>query len=87
MRVMPAMLDAFERSFQDPSVLDLIHSGRKFDVTVVMAIAGEITHYVPYRLNSTMVTFFAQQNSLSFQDWSVGQPHNPAYMTFIGMPF
>ncbi len=46
-----------------------------------MPIAGnEITFYIAYKLNATMVVWSSQQNPLSIYDNAIGQPHNPAYI-------
>lgn len=59
---------------------------RQFDVTISMAIGcGESGYHVAWKFNSTLVLYFAQQMSLSSQDWAMGQPHNPAIVPYIGM--
>ena len=46
---------------------------------------SEAGYYLARRkFNATLISYFAQQNSFTFQDWAIGQPHNPAYVPVMG---
>ena len=57
---------------------------RSYDAVVLISVGGnEPGLFVAHHFKATIVTFFVQQMSLLSQDWSVGQPHHPAYVPQI----
>ena len=61
---------------------------RKYDAVVVLSVGGnEPGYFVAHQFNATIVSFFVQQMSLLSQDYSVGQPHHPAYIPQISTTF
>ncbi len=56
---------------------------KSFDVVLVSPfIASEAGYHLAYRSGASLVSYFTGQVSISFLDWSLGQPHNPAYLPF-----
>lgn len=52
-----------------------------FDITVVTPfLANEAGYYLAHRFQSKLVQFVTVQASFSYQDFGIGQPHNPAYI-------
>ena len=61
---------------------------RAYDAVVLISVGGnEPGLFVAHHFKATIVTFFVQQMSLLSQDWSVGQPHHPAYVPQISTLF
>ncbi len=55
-----------------------------FDVVLVSSFfCSEAGYYLAKRSDAALALYFTGQVSLSFMDWAVGQPHNPAYLPFL----
>lgn len=55
-----------------------------FDVTIVLPfLANEVGFFLAHRFKSAQVQYFTGQVSASTMDFSMGQPHNPAYLPFL----
>ncbi len=69
-----------------PSFLDLeiaslnLDKDTKFDmvVTSLVLMSNELSYYLAYRSNASLVLYSSYQASMSTMNWALGQPNNPA---------
>ena len=57
----------------------------QFDLVICYGmLSSEVSYYMAHKFNATLALYSALQSSYVNLDWSMGQPHNPAYLPLMG---